>query len=566
MEPLSEYEQQRVDNIKRNKELLRDLHLEPLSDQLQGQRLPQKQKPKRKPEPRAKDNSEPRRTSARLRNLPAPSEIAAKRQATEETLSTEANKKRRRVGDLKLEDIETKLINEGDNERFAQLLQGLLVPGSTTSTRKTPVAVEYQETNDENARPTNSDNSRSSTIPLALKKEAQNLKIRHTWSTVKVVPERIYCSTFYPSADRLLGVAGDTTGNLGFWDIHGTKEQAEAEPVVFAYRPHSRAITGMMYSPTDSYKLFTSSYDGSVRCFDMNKTTFTEAFVVAEDQDEYAFTWIDSDPTGNQVHLAPFGFSHWLYFCTDQGEIGFHDLREPLHTCTVYNLIPSKTKCLNLNPVNPNLLVTSSNDKTIRIWDIRKMRTAGATRGPAASHDTPSQLYQFEHGYSVTSAYWSPDGKRIVSTGYDDLVKIFAGDDQGKNWKMEAAIPHNNQTRKWVTMFRATWSTNTVSASSDALAHPYFCIGNMKHPVDIYSGVRGDIIAQLYDVDHITAVPAVANFHPRTPSMTLLCGNASGRMVCFCLTAVMLVTVIRDDGRTNIISLLIKISGHKFIH
>lgn len=82
-------------------------------------------------------------------------------------------------------------------------------------------------------------------------------------------------------------------------------------------------------------------------------------------------------------------------------------------------------------------------------------------------------------------------------------------------------------------MFRATWSTNTVSPSFNALAHPYFGVGNMKHPVDIYSGVRGDMIAQLYDVDHITAVPAVITFHPQTSSMTVLCGNASGRMVCW---------------------------------
>lgn len=74
------------------------------------------------------------------------------------------------------------------------------------------------------------------------------------------------------------------------------------------------------------------------------------------------------------------------------------------------------------------------------------MRTSGGVR------DAPSQLHLFEHGYSVTSAYWSPDGKRIVSTSYDDMIKIFAGDEQGKAWKMEAAIQHNNQTRKCVTL------------------------------------------------------------------------------------------------------------------
>lgn len=188
MEHMSEYEQQRLDNIKRNQELLRSLDLQPLSNQISTPK--QKQRPKQKPEPRRKEETEPRRTSARLRNLPAPDETTTKRQAEEDSSSWDAAKKRRKEGDLTLDEIGTKLTSQGDSERFAKLLEDLRTP-ITKPTENTG----DDNANDENARPVDSNNGRSRSIPLELKKEVQNLKIRHTWSTVKVVPERIYCST-----------------------------------------------------------------------------------------------------------------------------------------------------------------------------------------------------------------------------------------------------------------------------------------------------------------------------------------------------------------------------------
>jgi hypothetical protein len=55
----------------------------------------------------------------------------------------------------------------------------------------------------------------------------------------------------------------------------------------------------------------------------------------------------------------------------------------------------------------------------------------------------------------------------------------------------------------------------------------------MKQPIDIYSGETGQEIIQLYDDDHITAIPSVSQFHPNTLNPTILAGNASGRMVCW---------------------------------
>jgi hypothetical protein len=80
-----------------------------------------------------------------------------------------------------------------------------------------------------------------------------------------------------------------------------------------------------------------------------------------------------------------------------------------------------------------------------------------------------------------------------------------------------------------VTNFRARWNYNKYHG----LKQQHFVIGNMSQTVDIYSGVNGKELIQLYDEDHITAIPSVIQFHPSTADPTLLTGNASGRMVCW---------------------------------
>lgn len=50
--------------------------------------------------------------------------------------------------------------------------------------------------------------------------------------------------------------------------------QDNGEPSVYQYKPHTRTITDMHFNPTDFSKLITSSYDGLIRQYDMNKAEF----------------------------------------------------------------------------------------------------------------------------------------------------------------------------------------------------------------------------------------------------------------------------------------------------
>lgn len=220
---------------------------------------------------------------------------------------------------------------------------------------------------------------------------------------------------FHPSDSKLLGCAVDVDGYLGFWDIKNQDEQGE--PIVYQYKPHKRTITDIHFNPSDASKLMTSSYDGLIRTFDMNKAEFTNWQV----SDSFALTSFDLSQDGNDI-----------WFSTSDGEIGLQDTRS--NALTVYKAKEKKIGCVHLNPVHTHLLAGASNDRTASVWDIRMW-----------SEKLVEPLHSFEHGYSATSCYWSPNGDLLATTSYDDYIRLFSLDD-GNEMKLKSAIKHNNHT------------------------------------------------------------------------------------------------------------------------
>jgi WD40 repeat protein len=104
----------------------------------------------------------------------------------------------------------------------------------------------------------------------------------------------------------------------------------------------------------------------------------------------------------------------------------------------MYALREKKIGCISLNPVEQNYLACASNDRSATIWDIRHMKK------------TPKPILEFEHGYAVSSCYWSPNGKKILTTSYDNRLRVMSTDKQIKDMELEHSIEHNNRTGKYV--------------------------------------------------------------------------------------------------------------------
>jgi len=261
----------------------------------------------------------------------------------------------------------------------------------------------------------------------------------------------------------------------------------------------------------------------------------------------------------SSVDLSPQGHEMWI--SDGLGGVTHFDLREDKKNAKRHWFSNEKIGNVSVNPTRPQFLLTASNNRTLRVWDTRKLATIGGASDPTSPSSSPTRKRQasssttadpsvfdyettqafykskqghgllraeWSHDKSVSSAYWDPRGRSIVSTSYDDNIRIwdinssaFKGDGPFKSSRPFCKIKHNCQTGKWVTILKAQWTQNPN-------VYPYFTIGNMKHSLDIIS-CKGDLLAQLKDRD-ITAVQAVTCSHPNIVERAAS-GNARGR--CF---------------------------------
>ena len=502
---VSDYESQRQANIAKNQALLKELQLNAASAGLAPKSKPKSSTtssstPKKRPAPRKikEEELQPRRTSSRLQGIVADSEVA-KRKAEDERAAAEEQiriKRMRRSDDLELGDI---------------VVAGKEWNKSGNFLRDVKPANPYERTFDED--------DIKNTPDKELRAMREKMSSLQLWegaepNRIKITPERIYAMGFHPTAEKALVFAGDKLGNLGLLDAsqeisNNVKEEEEEEeqddnettPDITTFKVHTRTISAIHFTPSQPEALYTASYDSSIRRLDLTKQVAVEAYG-PESND------IDDPLSGISIPLTS---PQLLYFTSLNGGFGIHDTRAKRDATQLMQLSEKKIGGFSVHPLHPHLLATASLDRTLRLWDLRKIAGKGDNRGPA-------ELASHESKLSVSDAVFNAAGQ-IATSSYDDTIKIHnlpgTGDPSamptGKalsddTFKPATVIPHNNQTGRWVTILKPHWQAMPQTGPQK------FVIGNMNRFVDVYAGT-GEQLAQLGG-DGITAVPAVTSFHP----------------------------------------------------
>ena len=537
---VSEYEQQRQANIAQRDKLLKQLALDAGKAGLGPQKVAPKSNKsstlhkKKGPVKRVKvEDAGPRRTSSRLQGLTADSEVA-KRKAEDEYVATQEaarSKRQRNSGDLKLSDVVVGGRNWDQSENyFADVVSRGANPYERTFGDS-----EVKETTDRELR--------------SLREQMSGLELYSGFepNRIKITPERIYSLGFHPTTDKQLVFAGDKLGNLGIFDASQTsaaikaensvkkeepdedEEEVDSDPGITSFHCHTRTISAFQFSHANPSHLYTCSYDSSLRLLDLTKSKSTEIYAPSDSSLDEPLSGVEMDPT------AP----HMLYFSRLDGHVGRTDTRAPNST-DVFQLSEKKIGGFSLNPANPHFIATASLDRYLRIWDLRKL-------SGKASRQLPALIGEHESRLSVSHAAFNSAGQ-VATASYDDTVKIHTFEGMG-SWSPghkvsdnemapSSIIRHNNQTGRWVTMsvfpalppridkltqrsLRAQWQLHPPNSIHR------FCIGNMNRFVDIYTA-NGDQLAQLGGEGLITAVPAVAQFHPT--EQWVAAGTASGKL------------------------------------
>eukprot|EP01018_Ginkgo_biloba_P039665 Gb_04703 [translate_table: standard] len=436
MDEMTEYERKRLENVKRNQEMLAALRVHDTVQDLHSASNHKQSKSEHKgfkafkQEKRAREEPTVIRRSLRTRGLspdavhteglskdsPSSSTSASPSSYKKGFLVTAPNSLNpeaiREKGPLSLAETYIQHKDDGSDTAFLNRLKTLIdnVPLADFRVAK-PGRVKEPGTDSA---------SHKAGVGAAFSLEDLELSPK---DVARVAPERIFCAHFLPCRERVIVVAGDKAGHLSLWDVDCDENEGDG---VSIYRPHSAPVTGIVTAPFCIAKVLSCSYDGFIRCMDIEKEVFDMLY--------------STDDGLSAICCVPFSHQS-IYFAQGYGEMKMMDERVG-GIPNSYNLHEKRINSIDFNPQRAHLMSTSSTDGTACIWDLRNM---------GKSH--VKSLATVQHQRAVHAAYFSPSGNYLATTSYDDRVGLTSGLAVGKT----SMIYHNNQSNRWISTFRGIW-------------------------------------------------------------------------------------------------------------
>lgn len=508
---LSTFQRKRLENIKRNNELLQRLNLNKIIDLPKGDISDRNKVKKKKKQTDGAKKPSKRGTSIKLENGTAPVRRSRRLQGQKaeevedngylnsnlepnynpgtvknevETLEPVVM-----VGDIKLSDLVK-------DEETLQNLNSLKVSSGDFFNELRKLQVDSGE------------------IRSDIKKEYDNFNDM-TMVQSKVIYERISSLFYHPSKDQDLIIAGDVSGSVGLWKANLSQDEVLQDDNITRFSMFRKNVSKIDCVPNHMENLIIASYDGRIRSMDLNKLQSNEIVNLTNKYNE-------------SLGISDCQFSYedanLLYLTTLGGEFTMVDLREDNSKLTtdklqIRRLSDKKIGSMSINPQDSYQIATGSLDRTLKIWDLRSIvkEPDWSQYDDYSSHDIVSI---YDSRLSVSAVSYSPRDQTLVCNGYDDTIRLFDVNkknlQKSESLEPQLTIKHNCQTGRWTSILKARFKND----------RDLFAIGNMSRAIDIYTS-QGKQVAHL-KTPTVPAVVSWSPFHNRIAG-----GNSSGKVFLF---------------------------------
>eukprot|EP01039_Chlorochromonas_danica_P000443 gene443-477_t len=519
---ISAYERERLQNIQRNEELLRDLGIANLKSSVSRAALNNTKKSVPKV-PKAKAPVAPTRRSSRVTAEKLSAEI---RRLREEGLTEEAQRKEEELNEMIKKQtsgvyaVESAVSGEAEGRSEYRRL-----PATPLQLRS--ALVDKLDAEEDGARQGSGAEDALSSLVQEIKQEfiiseedfsssvasssaTASLKlddgrIWHSLSlaeidVVKLTAQRVTSVAFHPTTSKLLAAAGDKVGHVSLWDVNSG--------AIHRFQPHVSNTMALRFSEQHPHWLHSFSYDGTLRVLDLEQEVFLLSFEIPEELGELYLSdacWLSAAPTCALVSKS-------------DGSVGMVDGRASSSSYQWSGTAQdSRLTSVQLHPLNDHLIVTASARTGIALHD---MRTVNKRPWKAVQELNI-------HDKSINAAYISPDGEFLVSVSQDDTVKLTSHFSSSS--PATYTLRHNNFTGRWLSTFRPTFDEKRPST---------FVLGSMAQPrrVEIFQAKSKnghpclDNVCNL-QADLLGSVCSRSCFHKHLD--VVLCSNSSGRVHLF---------------------------------
>lgn len=366
------------------------------------------------------------------------------------------------------------------------------------------------------------------------------LSINET-KVAKVTTDRAYGLAVMPSASSVVAAVGDKSGNLGIWNYSHQHMYPDTDGVT-QFTPHTATVNVVSFCPVNPSKVYSTSYDGTVRCVDLHAPHSGFQLAYATPQTTSYDRWLQHScvtPDGRGLLLGD-----------SEGIVTAVDLRSNKVTWHA-DCHDKKVQTVSVNPCSPHYLATASLDRSVKIFDLRLVPATGkkgSARTSTSDKDSADLAPVFEpvcsfvEGNSVNCAYWNPTGSLLLSVTQGDHLRVFrdphtgfAGD-RGAGDAAAVSVRHDNKTGRYLPVFHAGWDPKCPSA---------FVMGSMnkQRQVEVFhvaqSTPAGGSKHQPLTCSKVAAlsgeclasVQSRNAFHPFLD--VVVCANASGRVHIF---------------------------------
>ncbi|XP_023153358.3 WD repeat-containing protein 76 [Amphiprion ocellaris] len=311
----------------------------------------------------------------------------------------------------------------------------------------------------------------------------------------KVVKDRIFSAAFHPCTSSLLMATGDKWGKVGLWKLGSDW----GDDGVLLFEPHTRPVGCMAFSSAHPTQLLSLSYDGSLRCMDIERAVFDDVYDIEDGLKTFDFMSHD---------CSTLVVGNWY------GEVAIVDRRSPGNSHESLHTVDAKAvRCVSVHPLQKQYFAVAES-KVVSIYDSRCLKK---TKSQAVS-----QL--LGHSLSISSAYFSPcTGNRVLTSCMDNYIRVYDTSAMTTKSPLLTLIRHDMHTGRWLTKLSAVW---------DPKQEDCFVVGSMMRPrrVQVFHE-SGQLEHTFMDNENLSTVLSVTAFHPTRNA--LLGGNASGRLHVF---------------------------------